>query len=129
MKKRARSAHEQRVTQQRLAAGVRLQGYRPKVEDSVKTYNRTKQKRLWQKDQEALRSFYSSSRAAFWITGSGSSASRPMAARAASERMEPTASTSDSRAERGAFGSASSKIATARSRPTLAMAVAATAAR
>lgn len=64
MKKRVRSGKEQAATQQRLAAAVRLQAHRPKVQESEKTYNRNKQKRLWQKDQEALRSLYSRSRAA-----------------------------------------------------------------
>lgn len=58
MKKRTRSAREQAVAQQRLAAGVRLQSHRPKVQESGKAYKRNKQKRLWQNDQEALRALW-----------------------------------------------------------------------
>ncbi|MDB4896051.1 MAG: hypothetical protein JWN15_2313 [Firmicutes bacterium] len=53
MKKR-RSVQEQAVAAARLRAAVSLQPHRPKVEESAKRYRRTKQKRLWHKDQEAL---------------------------------------------------------------------------
>lgn len=54
--KKARSRQEQAVVASRLAAGVQLQNHRPKTHATGKTYNRTKAKRLWQKDQEALSS-------------------------------------------------------------------------
>jgi|GEM_PF-6347921 len=52
--KKARSPHEQAVALSRVAAAKRLLAHRPKVEADRKSYSRTKAKRLWQKDQEAL---------------------------------------------------------------------------
>jgi hypothetical protein len=52
--KERRSVREQAVAAARLRAAVSLQPHRPKVEESAKRYRRTKQKRLWHKDQEAL---------------------------------------------------------------------------
>lgn len=69
MKKKARTAKEQAIVQSRVAAAVRLQAHRPKVEANVKSYNRSKQKRRWQRDQEALRPFYRSDWAALRMTG------------------------------------------------------------
>lgn len=129
MKKKARTAKEQAVVQSRVAAAVRLQAHRPKVETSVKNYDRSKQKRLWQKDQEALPSFYSSDWAALRMTGASCSAKCRRAVRASSDRIEPMARTIDSQAWWGARASASIRSGTARSRPTLAIPVAATAAR
>jgi hypothetical protein len=52
--KKRRSPQEQAAAAARLRAAVSLQPHRPKVEESAKCYRRTKQKRLWQNDQEAL---------------------------------------------------------------------------
>lgn len=57
MKKRPRSQREQAVATARVAAAVQLQAHRPQVHESPKIYNRNKQKRLWQKDQEALHAY------------------------------------------------------------------------
>lgn len=52
--KKARSKQEQTVVQSRVAAAVRLQAHRPRVQESKRAYDRKKAKRLWHKDQEAL---------------------------------------------------------------------------
>lgn len=52
--KKIRSAQEQTVVMQQVRAARQLQQHRPKVEESGKAYSRAKQKRHWQKDQEAL---------------------------------------------------------------------------
>lgn len=52
--KKARSRQEQTIALTRVAAAVKLQDRRPRVHDDKKRYDRTKSKRLWQKDQEAL---------------------------------------------------------------------------
>lgn len=77
MKQRARSPREQSIVHARVAAASQLQAHRPKVQETEKVYNRNKQKRLWQKDQEALHPFwrYSRDRAALAMTGSSCSAS------------------------------------------------------
>jgi hypothetical protein len=53
MQKR-RSSREQAVAASRVRAAVQLQPHRSKVQESAKLYSRTKQKRQWQKDHEAL---------------------------------------------------------------------------
>lgn len=50
--KKPRSRQEQSVTLSRLAAGVRLSKLRPQRFEDEKTYNRTKEKRRWHKDQD-----------------------------------------------------------------------------
>lgn len=52
MKKR-RSALEQATAVARVRAAVTLQQFRPKRHKDPRAYNRTEQRRRWQKDQEA----------------------------------------------------------------------------
>lgn len=55
--KKPRTAKEQAIITSRVAAGTRLQTHRPKVHADEKSYNRTREKRRWHRDQEALSHF------------------------------------------------------------------------
>lgn len=52
--KKTRSVTEQQIALARVSAGRRLEQHRPKVEPDRKKYDRHKEKRRWQRDQEAL---------------------------------------------------------------------------
>ncbi|HYF81234.1 MAG TPA: hypothetical protein VD973_29310 [Symbiobacteriaceae bacterium] len=52
--KKSRSVQEQAVVLGRVKAARQLQDHRPRAHQDQTKYNRTKAKRLWQKDQEAL---------------------------------------------------------------------------
>ncbi len=47
-----RSRQQQAVALSRVAAAVKLQAHRPKVQESAKHYKRAKEKRRWQHDQD-----------------------------------------------------------------------------
>jgi S-adenosylmethionine:diacylglycerol 3-amino-3-carboxypropyl transferase len=52
--KKSRSVQEQAVVLGRVKAARQLENRRPQAHQDQTKYNRTKAKRLWQKDQEAL---------------------------------------------------------------------------
>lgn len=52
--KKPRSMQEQAVVLGRIKAARQLQDRRPRTHQDQTKYSRTKAKRLWQKDQEAL---------------------------------------------------------------------------